>query len=62
MIAVVVFYFAGAPMMRMIMGGDPLSPERIAARRAAVLDFVSAALFRRSEPRRNGRSRGEGRR
>ncbi len=46
MIAVVVFYFAGAPMMRLIMHGDPLSPERVAARRAAVLDFVSAALFR----------------
>jgi hypothetical protein len=25
--------------------GNPSSPERIAARRAAVLDFVSAALF-----------------
>jgi TetR/AcrR family transcriptional regulator len=62
MIALVVFYFAGAPMMRMILGGDPLSPERIAARRAAVLDFVSAALFRHSEPRQDGRSPREGRR
>ena len=26
-------------------GKDPLSPERIAARRKAVLDFISAALF-----------------
>jgi hypothetical protein len=25
--------------------GDPFSPERIAARRAAVLDFISAAVF-----------------
>jgi hypothetical protein len=25
---------------------NPLAPERIAERRAAVLDFVSAALFR----------------
>ncbi len=47
MIAVVVFYFAGAPMMKMIMGGYPLSPPRVAARRAAVLDFISAALLRR---------------
>jgi TetR/AcrR family transcriptional regulator len=62
MIAVVVFYFAGAPMMRMIMGGDPLSPKSIAARRVAVLDFISAALFRRPEPRHNGRARREGRR
>ena len=27
---------------------DPLSPERLAARRAAVLDFISAALFQHS--------------
>jgi hypothetical protein len=26
-------------------GGDPLSPERLQERRAAVLDFISAALF-----------------
>jgi hypothetical protein len=32
--------------MRMVSGADPLSPELIAARRAAVLDFISAALFR----------------
>jgi hypothetical protein len=25
-----------------------MSPERVAARRAAVLDFISAALFQRS--------------
>ena len=25
---------------------NPLAPERIAERRAAVLDFISAALFR----------------
>jgi len=45
-IAVVVFYFINAPVMRMVSGADPLSPELIAARRAAVLDFISAALFR----------------
>jgi hypothetical protein len=31
--------------MKLMMQEDPLSPERIAARRAAVLDFISAALF-----------------
>lgn len=46
MIAVVVFYFASAPMLRLMLRDDPLSPERVAMRRAAVLDFVSAALFR----------------
>jgi TetR/AcrR family transcriptional regulator len=44
-IAIIVSYFANAPLLAMIAPGDPLSPERIAARRAAVLDFVSAALF-----------------
>ncbi len=46
MIAVVVFYFVSAPMLRLVQPGDPLSPERVAARRAAVLDFIGAALFR----------------
>ena len=44
-VAVIVFYFSSTPMLRTIMPGDPLSPERVAARRAAVLDFISAALF-----------------
>jgi TetR/AcrR family transcriptional regulator len=45
MIAVIVFYFTSAPVMRLMTGKDPMSPERVAARRAAVLDFISAALF-----------------
>ncbi len=45
MIAVIVFYFSGAPMLQKIVGFNPLTPERIAERRAAVLDFISAALF-----------------
>jgi TetR/AcrR family transcriptional regulator len=46
MIAVIVFYFTSAPVMRLMTGKDPMSPERVAARRAAVLDLISAALFR----------------
>jgi len=46
MVAMVVFYFSGAPMMQKIVGFNPLTPERIAERRAAVLDFIAAALFR----------------
>jgi TetR/AcrR family transcriptional regulator len=49
MIAVIVFHFTNAPVLRMIAGIDPFSPERIAARRAAVLDFISAALFRKGD-------------
>jgi TetR/AcrR family transcriptional regulator len=52
MISAIVFYFLNAPVMRLVTGADPLSKERVAARRAAVLDFIAAALFRRptSEP------------
>ena len=45
-ISVIVFYFNNSPAMRIMTGADPLTPERIAQRRAAVLEFVSAALFR----------------
>jgi AcrR family transcriptional regulator len=44
--AVIVFYFGAAPLMKMLLKVDPLSPQRIRERRAFVLDFVSAALFR----------------
>jgi len=44
--AVIVFYFSAAPMMKTLMKVDPLSVERIRERRAFVLDFISAALFR----------------
>lgn len=54
MIAVIVFYFTSAPVMRLMSGKDPLCAERIAARRAAVLDFISAALFRHP----NGKTQG----
>jgi len=49
MVAMIVFYFSSAPMMQKIVGFNPLTTERIAERRAAVLDFISAALFR-AEP------------
>src|SRR5271167_2443779 len=46
MVAMIVFYFSSAPVMHKIVGFNPLTPERIAERRAAVLDFISAGLFR----------------
>lgn len=46
MVAMIVFYFSSAPMMQKIVGFNPLTDERIAERRAAVLDFISAALFK----------------
>jgi TetR/AcrR family transcriptional regulator len=45
MIAVIAFYFNSTHATRLVTGEDPLSPERLAARRASVLDFISAALF-----------------
>ena len=54
MIAIIVFYFLNAPVMRLMADSDPLSPTRIAARRAAVLEFISAALFRSSTPGSTG--------
>src|SRR5579871_932287 len=48
MVAMIVFYFSSAPMMQKMVGFNPLTPERIAERRAAVLDFISAGLFRPS--------------
>jgi len=52
MISVIVFYFINAPAMRSMTGIDPLKPKQVAARRAAVLDFISAALLRQSPAQR----------
>ena len=60
----IIFYFSSAPMMQKIVGFNPLTPERIAERRAAVLDFISAALFRpeahRTQPTRTQRHTTQG--
>src|SRR6266700_7193740 len=45
MISAIVFYFTTAPIMILMTGSDPMSPKRLAERRAAVVDFISAALF-----------------
>ena len=41
----IAFYFISLPAQQAMFPGDPTSPERIALRRAAILDFVSAAVF-----------------
>jgi TetR/AcrR family transcriptional regulator len=56
MISVIVFYFTTAPIMSVLTGFDPMSPERLAERRTAVIDFISAALFTRTKGERNERS------
>lgn len=49
-VAMNVFYFSSAPVLRLMTQGDPLAPEAIAARKAAVLDLIAAALFTPSPP------------
>jgi TetR/AcrR family transcriptional regulator len=57
MLSVIVFYFTTAPILRVMTGLDPMSPERLAERRAAVIDFISAALFSRTKGVRNERAK-----
>ena len=45
MISVIVFHFNTAPIMKFMTGKDPSSPQLMAGRREAVLEFISAALF-----------------
>ena len=49
-LGIIIFYFISLPTQQAMNPGDPTSPERIAVRRAAVLDFVSAALFAPTAP------------
>jgi len=56
MVAIIIFYFSAAPVIKTLMKIDPLAPEQIAERRAFVLDFVSAALFTRPRSAQGGRS------
>jgi AcrR family transcriptional regulator len=57
MISIIVFYFTNMPVTRLMSGSDPMDPEHIEARRTAVLDFISAALFQRRAEPRQGASR-----
>ncbi len=52
MISVIVFHFNAAPVMKVMTGADPMSPQHLAQRRAAVLDFIAAALFTREKGER----------
>jgi TetR/AcrR family transcriptional regulator len=46
MLGMNVFYFTSAPIMRMVRGIDPFSPECIRGHIATSLDFIGASLFR----------------
>ncbi len=55
MVATIVTYFTQAPMLSLIKDIDALSPENVAAHRAAVLDFIAAALFTQKTARKGAR-------
>jgi len=50
MVAIIIFYFSAVPVLKTLTQADPLSPESVAKRRAFVLDFISAALFKQQAP------------
>ena len=56
MVAIIIFYFTSAPLIKTLIKADPLSPARIAERRAFVLDFISAALFTQRLPSQGDRA------
>jgi TetR/AcrR family transcriptional regulator len=45
MVSSIVWYFVVSPVLRRLRPGDPYSAEAISQRRAAVLEFIAAALF-----------------
>ena len=47
--ASVVHYFNSLPLAQFMGNKDPLAPECVAAQRAAVLDFITHALFRQPQ-------------
>jgi TetR/AcrR family transcriptional regulator len=44
--SIMVHYFAAAPVLRSVLGHDPLRPQEVAKRREAVQDFLEHGLFR----------------
>ncbi len=45
-VAIMVHYFSAAPVLRQVLGHDPLRPREVAKRREAVHDFLVHGLFR----------------
>jgi TetR/AcrR family transcriptional regulator len=52
--ALVMQYFGNAPLMKLVTKEDPMTPGKLAARRAAMLDFIAAALFEHTALTREG--------
>lgn len=45
-VSIMVHYFSAAPVLRSVLGHDPLRPREVAKRREAVQDFLEHGLFR----------------
>jgi AcrR family transcriptional regulator len=45
-VSIMVHYFSAAPVLRSVLGHDPLRPKEVAKRREAVQDFLEHGLFR----------------
>lgn len=61
MIAIIVFYFTTAPIMKIVTGFDPTTPKRLAERRSAIIEFISDALFVPLQPHSSARHNNGGR-
>ncbi len=48
LIALTVFYFGAAPLLKRVLGRDAYSPKNVARRKASVFDFLEHGLMRRS--------------
>jgi TetR/AcrR family transcriptional regulator len=44
-VSIMVHYFAAAPVLRSVLGHDPMRPREVARRRTAVQDFLVHGLF-----------------
>ncbi len=49
LVALTVFYFSAAPVIRMVSGRDPFSPSSLRRRKAEVLRFIRQALLEKAE-------------
>ncbi len=54
--AMIVSYFAVAPMLSQVLGREALHPQAVTARRRAIVEFLEYGLFRHPQRRRRARN------
>jgi len=55
LVAIIIFYFVEAQVIRNVSQEDPLSPKRLAKHRVFILDFISSALFTHPQRKQGAR-------